>query len=82
MPATKDEGTKKPSTREVAIGIIHRARGPIEVSKVVKKVLATEGVELKGKTPEATVSAMIYTEAKKEDGAIRKVGRGLVEPRR
>jgi hypothetical protein len=51
------------------------------VKTVVAKVLATPGIELNGKTPEATISAMIYTEAKKEDGAIRKAGRGLVEAR-
>ena len=82
MPATKDEGTKKVSARETAIAIIKRSRKPIAVKTVVAKVLTTPGIELKGKTPEATISAMIYTEAKKEDGAIRKAGRGLVEARR
>ena len=78
MPTT----STKVSARVRAIEVVKRARGPIAVKDVVKKVLATEGVELKGKTPEATVSAMIYTEAKKEDGAIRKAGRGMVEARR
>jgi hypothetical protein len=83
MPTTqKDQPAKKVSARETAIAIVRRSRKPIEVKKVVAKVLATPGVELKGKTPEATISAMIYVEAKKPDGAIRKAGRGLVEARR
>jgi hypothetical protein len=81
MPTT-DEAPKKVSARARAIEVVKRARGPIAVKDVVKKVLDTPGVELKGKTPDATISAMLYTEAKKEDGAIRKVGRGLVEARR
>jgi hypothetical protein len=37
---------------------------------------------LKGKTPEATVAARIYVEAKKRDGQIVKVERGVVQARR
>jgi hypothetical protein len=73
---------KKVSARETAIAIIRRSKKPIAVKDVIAKTLATAGVELKGKTPEATISAQIYTEAAKEDGAIRKAGRGLVEARR
>jgi HB1, ASXL, restriction endonuclease HTH domain len=81
MPTT-DEAPKKVSARARALEVVKRARGPIAVQDVVKKVLATPGVELKGKTPDATISAMLYTEAKKPDGAIRKAGRGMVEARR
>jgi HB1, ASXL, restriction endonuclease HTH domain len=79
MPTTE---APKISARARAIEVVKRARGPIAVKDVVKKVLATPGVELKGKTPDATISAMLYTEAKKPDGAIRKTGRGMVEARR
>ncbi len=72
----------KVSARETAIAIIRRSRKPVEVKTVIAKTLATPGVNLGGKTPEATVAAMIYVEAAKEDGQIVKVGRGLVEARR
>jgi hypothetical protein len=36
---------------------------------------------LQGKTPAATLAATLYTEAKKPDGAIVLVGRGMVKAR-
>jgi hypothetical protein len=36
---------------------------------------------MKGKTPEATLSAALYTEAKKKDGAVVLVERGVMKAR-
>jgi hypothetical protein len=52
------------------------------VKAVVAKALADPAVTgLKGKTPQETLSAALYTEAKKPDGAVILVGRGVMKAR-
>ncbi len=52
------------------------------VSDVVAKALADPAVTgLKGKTPTDTLSAALYTEAKKPDGAVILVRRGVMKAR-
>jgi hypothetical protein len=54
------------------------ARKPegLKVSEIVEKVMATNGIGLKGKTPAATIAALLSTAAKKDDGFVYKVGPG------
>lgn len=77
MPATE----KKVSAREAAIQIAKRVKEPIKVSDLVERVLKMKGVELKGKTPKATISAQIYTECARPEGKLQKVERGVVQYR-
>ena len=42
------------------------------------RVRRTRSTELAARTPAATVAAKLYTEAKKPDGAVRKVDGGFV----
>lgn len=53
------------------------------VKKVVVRALVDPAVTgMKGRPPEATVSAALYyTEAKKPDGAVILVGRGMMKAR-
>jgi acyl-CoA reductase-like NAD-dependent aldehyde dehydrogenase len=50
--------------------------------EVVAAALADPQVTgLQGRTPTATLSAALYTEAKKPDGAVVRVGRGMIKAR-
>jgi hypothetical protein len=50
--------------------------------EVVAKALADPAVTgIRGKTPDATLSAALYTEAKKKDGAVILVERGMMKAR-
>jgi hypothetical protein len=52
------------------------------VKELVAAALADPQVTgLQGRTPAATLSAALYTEAKKPDGALVRVGRGMVKAR-
>jgi len=52
------------------------------VKDVAANALADPAVTgMKGKTPEATISAALYTEAKKKDGAVMLVERGVMKAR-
>ncbi len=52
------------------------------VKEVVAKALADPGVTgMRGRTPEASLSAALYTEAKKKDGAAILVERGMMKAR-
>ena len=65
---------KKVSAKQAAIQILSRAKRPMQVQELITKVLETPSVELKGKTPRATVAAQIYTGREFE-----KAGRGIVK---
>jgi hypothetical protein len=61
----------KKSGKVAAIEVLRRSGKPLPVKDVVAKALADpEVIGMKGKTPEATLSAALYTEAKKENGAV------------
>lgn len=65
--------TKKVSAREAAVQVLRRAGKPMPVADVVAGVLRTKGVTLKGKTPSATVAAILYTAPE-----FKRTGRGVV----
>jgi len=72
----------KKSGKTAAIEVLQRSRKPMPVKEVVAKALADPGVTgMKGKTPEATLSAALYTEAKKPDGTVILVERGMMKAR-
>ena len=60
------------SGKTAAIEVLRRSRKAMAVKDVVTKALADPAVTgMKGKTPEATLSAALYIEARKKDGASR-----------
>jgi hypothetical protein len=70
--------TKK-SGKAAAIEILRRSGKALPVKEVVAAALADPEVTgMKGKTPAATLSAALYTEAKKPDGAVILVERGMI----
>ncbi len=70
------------SGKAAAIEVLRRSRKPLPVKEVVAAALADPDViGMKGKTPEATLSAALYTEAKKPNGAVILVERGVMKAR-
>lgn len=65
--------TKKVSAREAAVQVLRRTGKPMPVADVVEGVLKTKGVSLKGRTPAATVAAILYTAPE-----FKRTGRGVV----
>ncbi len=53
------------SAREAAIKVLKRANEPLATKEIAKRVLAMQGVTMKGKTPEATIAAMLAVSNKK-----------------
>jgi HB1, ASXL, restriction endonuclease HTH domain len=73
---------RKKSGKAAALGILRRSGKAMPVKEVVAAALADPQVTgLQGRTPAATLSAALYTEAKKPDGALVRVGRGTVKAR-
>jgi hypothetical protein len=56
--------------------VLRGKRSGMKTSEIIERVLATEGVKLGGKTPGATISAILAVEAAKEDGLIERVAPG------
>lgn len=73
--------TKSKGAKAIAVEILRRADGPLPMKEIAARVLASKSCHLKGKTPQATIAAQLYTEATKPDGKIVKVDHGLFDLR-
>jgi hypothetical protein len=72
----------KKSGKAAAIEVLRRSGKAMPVKEVVVAALADPQVTgLHGRTPAANLSAALYTEAKKPDGAVVLAGRGMVKAR-
>jgi hypothetical protein len=81
QPMTGTARAKK-SGKAAAIEVLRRSGKAMPVKEVVAAALADPQVTgLQGRTPAATLSAALYTEAKKPDGAVVRAGRGMVKAR-
>ena len=56
------------TTRQAAAEVLGEAGGPLKSAEIARRVLEVKGVLLAGKTPSATVAAMLAVENKKPDG--------------
>jgi hypothetical protein len=65
--------SKKVSAREAAVAVLRRAGKPMPIAEVAAGVLKTKGVKLTGKTPSATIAAILYTSPD-----FKRTGRGMV----
>ena len=73
--ATKATGKGEPA-KQVAIDILRRAGQPLHANEIAKRVLASgRCAGLKGKTPEATISAMLAV-GSKTGGPFARVDKG------
>ena len=67
---------KDVSAKQVAIDLLRAADGPLEPKEIAKWVIDSGRCSgLKGKTPEATISAMLAVGAK-TGGPFKRVGKG------
>jgi hypothetical protein len=70
------KGMQGESAKQVAIDVLRKARGPLRASEVAKRVIESgRCVGLKGKTPEATISAMLAV-GSKPGGPFKRVDKG------
>ncbi len=68
--------SKGEPAKQVAIDILRKAREPLHAKEIAKRVLASgRCAGLKGKTPEATISAMLAV-GSKPGGPFSRVGKG------
>jgi HB1, ASXL, restriction endonuclease HTH domain len=68
--------SKGESAKQVAIDILRQAGKPLQAKEIAKQVLASDRCAgLKGKTPEATISAMLAV-GSKPGGPFKRVGKG------
>jgi hypothetical protein len=72
----KQEAVKGESAKQVAIDVLRAAAGPLKAKEVAKRVIDSgRCAGLKGKTPEATISAMLAV-GSKPGGPFKRVDKG------
>jgi len=75
MATTPTSGKGEPA-KQVAIDVLRRADEPLQAREIAKRVLASgRCTSLKGKTPEATISAMLAV-GSKPGGPFKRVDKG------
>ena len=65
MTTTPNRAT---TARQAAVEVLRLAGEPLKSAKIARRVLEVKGVRLAGKTPAASVAAMLAVENKKPDG--------------
>jgi HB1, ASXL, restriction endonuclease HTH domain len=72
----KQNAAKGESAKQVAIHVLRAAAGPLKAKEIAKRVIDSgRCAGLKGKTPEATISAMLAV-GSKPDGPFKRVDKG------
>jgi hypothetical protein len=72
----KQTAAKGESAKQVAIDVLRAADGPLKAKEVATRVIDSGRCSgLKGKTPEATISAMLAV-GSKSGGPFKRVGKG------
>jgi hypothetical protein len=70
-----DEATRV-TAKAAAVEVLRRAGEPLKADEIGKRVLKQKGVRLGGKTPLATVAAILASENKKPDGLFTRTAPG------
>ena len=60
--------SSKKTARQAAVEALTQAGEPLKTAEIVERVLKTPGVKLAGKTPAATIAAILAIENAKPDG--------------
>ena len=72
----KQTAVKGESAKQVAIDVLRAAAGPLKAKEIAKRVIDSgRCAGLKGKTPEATISAMLAV-GSKPGGPFKRVDKG------
>src|SRR5207248_9582357 len=72
----RQTAAKRASAKQVAIDVLHAAGEPLKAKEIATRVIASGRCEgLKGKTPEATISAMLAV-GSKPGGPFKRVDKG------
>jgi len=72
----KQRAVKGESAKQVAIDVLRAAAGPLKAKEIAKRVIESgRCAGLKGKTPEATISAMLAV-GSKPGGPFKRVDKG------
>ena len=67
----------KPKTaKQAAVEVLGRAGEPLKSDEIARRVLEMKGVKLAGKTPAASVAAMLAVENKKSGGLLVRTAPG------
>ena len=70
--------TPKPKTaKQATVEVLRRAGEPLKTAEIAKRLLEVKGVSLAGKTPAATIAAMLAVENKKPDGLFVRTAPGM-----
>lgn len=71
-----EQGFREGGTPAEILAVLQAAGEPLHVKEITKRVLARKKANLNGKTPEATVAAMLSVQSRKEGSPFVKVDRG------
>jgi hypothetical protein len=72
---TGKEGERTPA-RQAAVEVLRCAGESLKTAEIARRVLEVKGVSLGGRTPAATVAAMLAVENGKPDGLFVRVATG------
>jgi len=67
---------KAKTAKQAAVEVLQRAGEPLKSDEITRRVLQVKGVRLVGKTPAASVAALLAVENKKPDGLFVRVAPG------
>lgn len=59
------------------VAVLTEAGGPLPVKEITDRILARGNASLKGKTPQATVAALLSVQVRKDGSPFVKVDRGV-----
>ena len=71
-----EQVVEKLTAKQAAVEVLRRAGEPLKADEIGKRVLKLKGVQLRGKTPIATVNAILASENKKPDGLFTRTAPG------
>ncbi len=71
----KQTPAKGEPAKQVAIDLLRKAGEPLHAKEIAKRVIESGRARLKGKTPEATITAMLAV-GSKPDGPFKRVDKG------
>ncbi len=70
------EESERKTARQATVEVLRGAKEPLKSAEIARRVLEVKGVRLEGKTPAATIAALLAVENKKPDGLFVRVAPG------
>ena len=72
-------GMREGSGPAEAVAVLREAGEALHIVEIVKRILDRGRVQLKGKTPQATIAAKLHVMSKQPDAPVRKTAPGMFE---